>query len=57
MDALCDITLHVPHNSTPLVQEIHISAGHLICELVEYFLVKDVMAILPGLHGDAMSEN
>jgi D-sedoheptulose 7-phosphate isomerase len=57
MDALCDIALHVPHASTPLVQEIHISAGHLVCELVEYFLFKDVMAILPGLHGDAMSEN
>jgi D-sedoheptulose 7-phosphate isomerase len=57
MDALCDITLHVPHTSTPLVQEIHISAGHLICELVEYFLFKDVMAILPGLHGDTAAEN
>ena len=57
MDALCDITLHVPHASTPLVQEIHISAGHLICELVEYFLFKDVMAILPGLHSEAASES
>ena len=57
MDALCDIMLHVPHASTPLIQETHISAGHLICELVEYFLFKDVMAILPGLHADAVSEN
>ena len=57
MDTLCDITLHVPHVSTPLVQEIHISAGHLICELVEYFLFQDVMAIMPSLHGDAVSES
>jgi len=53
MDALCDTVLHVPHASTPLVQEIHISAGHLICALVEHFLFKDVMTILPGLHGYA----
>jgi len=38
MDAFSDIVLHVPHDSTPLVQEIHISAGHLICELAEYFM-------------------
>jgi D-sedoheptulose 7-phosphate isomerase len=54
MDALCDITLHVPHASTPLVQEIHISVGHLICELVEYFLFQDGMATLPAQHGDAV---
>ena len=54
MDALCDIILHVPHASTPLVQEIHISAGHLICALVDHFLFCDVMAILPNLHGNAV---
>ena len=57
MDALCDITLHVPHASTPLIQEIHIAAGHLVCALVEYFLFKDVMTILPGLRGDAAQES
>jgi D-sedoheptulose 7-phosphate isomerase len=56
MDVLCDIVLHVPHTSTPLIQEIHISAGHLICALVDYFLFKDVMTILPNLHGDAAPE-
>jgi D-sedoheptulose 7-phosphate isomerase len=56
MDSLCDIVVHVPHASTPLVQEIHISAGHLLCALVDYFLFEDVMAILPGLRGDAASE-
>ena len=53
MDALCDIVLHVPHASTPLIQEIHIGAGHLICALVEHFLFQDVMTILSDLHGDA----
>ena len=56
MDALCDIVVHVPHASTPLVQEIHISAGHLLCALVDHFLFEDVMTILPGLRGDAASE-
>ncbi|MDR2696357.1 MAG: D-sedoheptulose 7-phosphate isomerase [Deltaproteobacteria bacterium] len=57
MDAFCDIALHVPHASTPLIQEVHIAAGHLVCALVEYFLFKDVMTILPGLHGDAAPES
>ena len=56
MDALCDIVVHVPHASTPLVQEIHISAGHLICALVDHYLFEDVMTILPALQGDAASE-
>jgi D-sedoheptulose 7-phosphate isomerase len=57
MDELCDIVMHVPHASTPLVQEVHIGAGHLICALVDHFLFKDVISILPGLHGDAATEN
>ena len=57
MDALCDIVLRVPHTSTPLIQEVHISAGHLICALVDHFLFKDVMSILPSLHGEVASEN
>jgi len=56
MDALCDIVLHVPHASTPLVQEIHISAGHLICALVEHLLFKNAKTILPGPHGDAAAD-
>jgi D-sedoheptulose 7-phosphate isomerase len=57
MDALCDTAMHVPHPSTPLVQEIHIGAGHLMCALVDHFLFKDVMTTLPGLHGDAAPES
>jgi len=57
MDALCNIVLHVPHASTPLIQEIHISAGHIICALVDHFLFKDVMTILPDLHGNAVSKS
>ena len=35
MAALCDWCLHAPSNSTPIVQQIHITAGHMICGLVE----------------------
>ena len=35
MAALCDLCLHAPSDSTPLIQQIHITAGHIICGLVE----------------------
>jgi D-sedoheptulose 7-phosphate isomerase len=38
MLTLVDLPLVVESNETPRVQEIHILAGHLICELVEYIL-------------------
>src|SRR6516164_3974519 len=31
----CDICLHAPSDSTPLIQQIHIMVGHIICGLVE----------------------
>jgi D-sedoheptulose 7-phosphate isomerase len=38
MAACCDLCLHAPSNSTPLIQQIHITAGHIICGLVEEWL-------------------
>ena len=35
---LVDLPMVVESNQTPRVQETHILAGHLICELVEYIL-------------------
>jgi D-sedoheptulose 7-phosphate isomerase len=35
MSPRCDICLHAPSDSTPLIQQIHITAGHVICGLVE----------------------
>ena len=32
---LADITINVPSNSTPRVQEAHITVLHIICDLVE----------------------
>ena len=35
MPPLCDLCLHAPSDSTLLIQQIHITAGHIICGLVE----------------------
>ncbi len=35
MATVCDLCLRAPSNSTPLIQQIHITAGHIICGLVE----------------------
>jgi D-sedoheptulose 7-phosphate isomerase len=35
MAAACDLCLRAPSDATPLVQQIHITAGHIICGLVE----------------------
>ncbi len=35
MRADCDLCLCVPSKSTPRIQEMHITIGHAICELVE----------------------
>lgn len=38
MGGLCDYLLQVPSEETPLIQEVHIAAGHMICSLVDCFL-------------------
>jgi D-sedoheptulose 7-phosphate isomerase len=35
MAGMCDIVLHAPSDSTPLIQQIHITAAHIVCGLVE----------------------
>lgn len=32
---ICDLCIRVPHESTPRIQEAHITIGHVVCELVE----------------------
>jgi D-sedoheptulose 7-phosphate isomerase len=40
MRAACDLCLCVPSKSTPRVQEMHITIGHTICELIEERLLE-----------------
>ncbi|NQT72562.1 MAG: D-sedoheptulose 7-phosphate isomerase [Chloroflexi bacterium] len=37
---VADFILNVPSNSTPRIQEAHITIGHIVCELVEQELSK-----------------
>ena len=49
MAELSDILINVTENSTALVQEIHITVGHLLCGLVDYFLFENALALTPYL--------
>ena len=35
MPSVCDLCLRAPSDSTPLIQQMHITAGHIVCALVE----------------------
>ena len=35
MAARCHLCLYAPADNTPLIQQLHITAGHIICGLVE----------------------
>lgn len=35
MDGLCDYQIKIPSQKTPVIQEVHIMVGHIICALVE----------------------
>ena len=38
MAAQCDLCLRAPSDSTPLIQQLHITVGHIVCGLVEEHL-------------------
>ncbi len=48
----CDHALLVPHTVTALIQEVHITAGHLLCKLVDYYLFEAVVELKPYLETD-----
>lgn len=35
MDEFCDVVIKIPSSDTPRIQEGHILAGHILCEIVE----------------------
>lgn len=57
MAPLCDFLIDVPHQSTPLVQEVHATIGHMLCMLIDYFLFENVSAIQPLLNDPTTHEN
>lgn len=46
---LCDLALLVPHERTALIQEVHITIGHLLCKLTDHYLFEAVMELGPYL--------
>ena len=41
MKEYVDIGIIVPSNDTARIQEVHITIGHIICEIVEQDLIHD----------------
>ena len=52
MGQYCDTLLAVDAETTPLIQEIHIALGHLLCELTDYFLFENTLALTPYIKND-----
>lgn len=52
MSTLSDTLIAAPSTDTPVIQEIHIAAGHVLCHLVDHFLFESVMELNPYLHAD-----
>lgn len=49
MPPFCSHLLNVEAENTALIQEIHITAGHLLCQLIDYYLFENVLEITPLL--------
>ena len=49
MLGLCDYTLHVKSPNTPIVQEVQIAVGHMLCRLVDHYLFEAVVELQPYL--------
>ncbi|ABB39415.2 Phosphoheptose isomerase [Oleidesulfovibrio alaskensis G20] len=55
MAELCDYLIDVKDSRTPLIQEIHIAVGHLLCGLVDHYLFENVLELQPWLEQPAES--
>lgn len=49
MRGRCHILLEAPVAPTPIVQELHIAAGHLFCQLTDHYLFENAAALTPLL--------
>jgi len=49
MAGLCDVLIAVDDARTPLIQEIHITVGHLLCGLTDYYLFENPAELEPYL--------
>lgn len=49
MATVSDFLVTVPSGDTPVIQEIHISAGHMFCHLIDHYLFEAVSELTPYL--------
>ena len=42
--ALADVPVVVPSRNTPRIQEVHITVGHVLCDLVDFLLFPEKFA-------------
>ena len=52
----CQHLLCVEAEQTALIQEIHITAGHLLCQLIDYYLFENVMELTPLLQNPSNAQ-
>lgn len=52
MASVSDFLVTVPSGDTPVIQEIHIAAAHMMCHLVDHFLFEAVAELTPYLPQD-----
>jgi len=45
MEPVCDHLISVQSKDTPVVQEVHIAAGHMLCHVVDHFLFESVLEL------------
>ena len=50
MRPYCREVFNVPEKNTALIQEIHITLGHLLCRLTDYYLFEAVAELQPFLN-------
>ena len=46
--AAAELAIVVPSRSTPRVQEVHITIGHVLCDLVDFLLFPEVFSLEPS---------
>jgi D-sedoheptulose 7-phosphate isomerase len=51
MAGMCELCLHVPSDSTQIIQQLHITAAHIICGLVEERLFPRIAAQVDNAAG------
>jgi D-sedoheptulose 7-phosphate isomerase len=48
--AAADLAITVPSQKTPRIQEVHITIGHVLCDLVDFLLFPEAFSEEPATH-------